>query len=323
MNINDKIAQIEIKIRENGSIHEADKLQMLRNIQKIRKQKVNILITGATGCGKSSTINALFGDDVAKVGGGVDPETQTIQEYHLGNLVIWDSPGLGDGKENDKRHASKIIDLLQKTDENGDALIDMALLILDAGQKDYGTSYELLTKILIPYLGDARKDRILVAINQADRISNGRKWDHETNQPTPSGILFLDEKTRSTQKRINESTGVNIEPIYYSAGFKDDDEIQRPYNLSKLLYFIIQHTPEEKAAVITLTANPEEEMWGEREEDREYQEKISAGLINRVISGAKTGSEIGGKLGSAFGPVGATTGRIIGGIVGGIMGLFS
>lgn len=53
------------------------------------------MITGATGSGKSSTINALFNTEVAKVGVGVDPETMDITKYDLDNLVLWDSPGLG------------------------------------------------------------------------------------------------------------------------------------------------------------------------------------------------------------------------------------
>ncbi len=57
------------------------------------------MITGATGSGKSSTINALFDLEVAKVGTGVDPETMDIQKFDLDNLVLWDSPGLGKWKE--------------------------------------------------------------------------------------------------------------------------------------------------------------------------------------------------------------------------------
>ena len=60
-----------------------------------------MLITGATGCGKSSTINALLGIDVARVGYGVDPETMTIGKCDLENLILWDSPGLGDSPEAD------------------------------------------------------------------------------------------------------------------------------------------------------------------------------------------------------------------------------
>ena len=58
------------------------------------------MITGATGCGKSSTINALFNIDStnyterAKVGVTPDPETMSIERYELDNLVLWDSPVL-------------------------------------------------------------------------------------------------------------------------------------------------------------------------------------------------------------------------------------
>ena len=75
------------------------------------------MITGATGSGKSSTINALFDMEVAKVGVGVDPETMDIKKYELDNLVLWDSPGLGDGKEADVKHAKNIIEKLY---EKGD-----------------------------------------------------------------------------------------------------------------------------------------------------------------------------------------------------------
>lgn len=58
---------------------------------------------------------------------------------------------------------------------------------------------------------------------------------------------FLDEKVISTQRRIKEATGIDIEPIYYSAGYKDSaDDEQQPYNLSKLLTFILRHTKKEK-----------------------------------------------------------------------------
>ena len=42
------------------------------------EENVNLLLVGATGSGKSSTINAMFNMQVAKVGVGVDPETACI-----------------------------------------------------------------------------------------------------------------------------------------------------------------------------------------------------------------------------------------------------
>lgn len=67
------------------------------------------MLVGATGSGKSSTINSLFNTSVAKVGVGVDPETKDIECYQMENLTIWDSPGLGDSIEKDGQYAREIV----------------------------------------------------------------------------------------------------------------------------------------------------------------------------------------------------------------------
>ena len=144
----------------NANISENDKNKMLKNVMRLKNQKMNIMITGATGCGKSSTINAMFNTEVAKVGVGVDPETMEIRKYELDNLVLWDTPGLGDGKEADNRHAKNIIDKLLEVDENGNALIDLVLVILDGGSRDLGTSYQLINNVIIPNLGKGKENRI-------------------------------------------------------------------------------------------------------------------------------------------------------------------
>ena len=118
--------------------------KLLGNLLKLKKQKINLMVTGATGCGKSSTINALFGVEIARIGTSVDPETMEIEKYELDNLVIWDTPGLGDGKEIDNKHSKKMIDQLYEKDENGNLLIDLVLVILDSGSRDLGTAYELI-----------------------------------------------------------------------------------------------------------------------------------------------------------------------------------
>ena len=79
----------------SSKLDENIKKKLFENILNLKEQKVNLMITGATGCGKSSTINAMFDTEVAKVGVGVDPETMDIKKYELDNLILWDSPGLG------------------------------------------------------------------------------------------------------------------------------------------------------------------------------------------------------------------------------------
>lgn len=48
------------KIQQNRDLSDADKTKVLQNLSDLKEEKVHVLITGATGCGKSSTINALF-----------------------------------------------------------------------------------------------------------------------------------------------------------------------------------------------------------------------------------------------------------------------
>ncbi len=85
------------------------------NLDKMQVRPLDVMVTGATGAGKSTTLNALFQKTVAKVGDGVDPETTELDMYMLNDFFrVWDMPGLGDGVEIDQIHKKKIIDLLYK-----------------------------------------------------------------------------------------------------------------------------------------------------------------------------------------------------------------
>ena len=306
----------------NAAISEEDKKKMLKNVMRLKEQKMNIMITGATGCGKSSTINAMFDTEVAKVGVGADPETMEIEKYELDNLVLWDTPGLGDGKEADNRHAKNIIEKLSEVDENGNALIDLVLVILDGGSRDLGTSYELINNVIIPNLGEDKKDRILVAINQADMAMKGRNWDYEKNEPNGQLVDFLEDKVRSIKDRVYEATGVKIEPIYYCSGYKEGDRQEKPYNLSKLLYYIVKATPSEKRAVYVDNINGDKQMWEDDDELIDYGKETRNTIFNSIVEGATNGADIGETIGSVFGTVGSKIGRVAGGFIGGVVGFF-
>nr|WP_231213946.1 GTPase [Helicobacter pylori] len=69
-------------------------LNMEKMHEVIKKEKpiMNILLMGAIGVSKSSLINALFGQEVAKAGVG-KPVTQHLEKYvdEEKGLVLWDT----------------------------------------------------------------------------------------------------------------------------------------------------------------------------------------------------------------------------------------
>ncbi len=224
--------------------------QLIKLEQKIYSSSLllplDVLLVGATGVGKSSTINALFGDRVARVGTGADPETQFISGYKVRDYFrIHDSAGLGDGIANDERHAKNIISELTKTASvNGDSsipygFIDMVMVILDGSGRDLGTTYQLLKNVILPVFDPKR---IIVMINQADMAMKGRYWNHDTQKPEETLLNFLEEKAISTQTRIKEATGMTIhKPIYYSAEYD--------YNIDKVIAQITASLPKERRVI--------------------------------------------------------------------------
>ncbi|MBQ0457415.1 50S ribosome-binding GTPase, partial [Providencia stuartii] len=60
-----------------------------------KKEKIKILIAGASGVGKSALINAVFGDDIVDSGVG-KPVTQQLEKIIIPKkgLVLWDTKGI-------------------------------------------------------------------------------------------------------------------------------------------------------------------------------------------------------------------------------------
>jgi len=321
-----------------------EKKKLLHRLSTFCDTETNIMLVGATGCGKSSTINALFavGEDeetdgkdneseeeveielfpsrraeVAKVGSKADPETKTIEKYRIGNLVLWDTPGLGDGTEEDEHHKEVITELLREKDEDGNALIDLVLVILDGSTKDLGTSYHILNTVIIPELG-GETERILVALNQADiAMKTGRHWNYEKNEPDEILIRYLEEKVQSIKERIKEDSGLDVEPVYYCAGYKEEGgDVVRPYNLSKLLCYMMQSIPAQKRVAVMEGINTDSENYEHNDGSEDYNEGIKESFYDAfdyISDGVDTGAEIGSAI---LGIPGAIVGALLGGVVG-------
>ncbi|MBR0150883.1 MAG: 50S ribosome-binding GTPase [Synergistaceae bacterium] len=207
-------------------------------LHRMGARPLDVMLIGGTGTGKSTTLNAIFQTDTAKVGHSFAPETMNVSDHMLNDIFrLWDTPGLGDGFDNDKSHVRKITELLHKPygKYNEYGIIDLALVVVDASTRDLGTVYSLIADVLLPNIN---ADRILTVINQCDMAMSGRHWDFYSNTPDSALKAFLDEQAESIRRRIRETTGVNIIlPVYYSAEYG--------YNIEKVLDLIIDHIPKE------------------------------------------------------------------------------
>ena len=307
-----------------SDLPEEEKNKRLAALLKAGSRRVNLMLVGATSSGKSSTINALFDTSVAKVGVGVDPETQTIAKYDLGNLTIWDTPGLGDSVKNDKLHIAQIVKKLSEKDKNGDLLIDLVLVVLDSSSKDLAVSFNVINNTLIPCLGKDNAHRILIGLNQCDMAMKGRNWNHDDNIPNPALQEFLDKKAHSVKRRIYDATAVIVEPVCYCAGYTDGTEKQNPYNLSKLLYYILEAVPTEKRLVLVDKINTTESNWTFNDNERNYPEAIRESFCGSLLEGVIKGAEKGAEIGNCcLGVPGAIVGGLVGGIIGGLVSLIT
>ena len=324
----------------DSSLNDDIKKNLLAKLRRFSTTKTNIMLVGATGSGKSSTINALFSVntdvpadsdetdyhyvEVAKVGTKSDPETKVIEKYTIGNLTLWDTPGLGDSTEEDASHMKVIRDLLRETDDEGDALIDLVLVIVDGSTRDLGTSYQILNEVILPELED-ETDRVLVALNQADiAMKTGRHWNYDKNEPDETLIAFLEDKVRSIHDRVLEDTGVEVEPIYYCAGYMEEEtgEVIRPYNLSKLLFYIMNAIPPFKRVAVLEGINTDSENYEYNDDDEDYNEGVQSSFYGSFEDIVDESVEGGIDLGFAIlGVPGAVVGGVLGAAVGVVKGL--
>jgi predicted GTPase len=214
---------------------------LAKKIAQLEVRPVDFLLTGGTGVGKSSLMNALGCEKVMKVGKGFEPETMTVEpSFKNDYLRFWDTPGFGDGKERDVEHHKKIVDTLNKTyTYNWDEymLIDMALVVVDASSKDLGTTFQLLTETVLEHI---KPERVLVVLNQADLAMKGRNWVN--NQPNAELERRLNTQCESFKQRIDKAAGLNLPmPVAVSA--------KHGWGIDKIMSFLIEHVPAERRAV--------------------------------------------------------------------------
>ena len=93
--------------------------------------------------------------------------------------------------------------------------------------------------------------------------------------------------------------------LYYSAGYKDGNKDQNPYNISRLLHYIVENIPEGKRPLVVENINGESLINDTHENKRKEQEKIEKSISDSLAD----------FVGSAFDKVTSTIKSVAGVVV--------
>ena len=246
-----------------------------KSLMFLSQKEVHILIVGASGSGKSETINALLKDANIKDQKAISKSgsasvTMDIETFKVGSCILYDSPGLGDNLKLENEHISKIKNKLLEIDSNNQQLIDLVVVILNASNlRNLKSEYQIINDILLPNLKN--KEKLIIAINKIDLYDDGYDWDKEKNQPTTQMRQEIEKDIQKLKNKIKDSTGFDVTPIYFSAGRRDRN--QKPWNLIKLYSEMNKNVSNEKKISLNSQVNSKKENF-ENSDNFEKEKKI-------------------------------------------------
>ena len=151
---------------------------------KNQSAKLNILILGKTGVGKSTLINTVFGKDFAKTGQGI-PVTHEIESFTDGKeLFIYDSPGL----ELDEAKKIQIENFVKEQETKiADEQIHIAWFCINEASRRIEETEKALYRLL-----KSHRIPILAVITKAqqDKDEKGEKFSDVVKKELESDEVF-------------------------------------------------------------------------------------------------------------------------------------
>ncbi|HEJ7125230.1 TPA: GTPase family protein [Serratia marcescens] len=163
---------------------------ILDHIQKLTHYEPVIGIMGKTGVGKSSLCNALFQSEVTPVS-DVNACTRDVLRFRLRrgehSLILVDLPGVGESEQRDKEYESLYRCILPE--------LDLILWVIKADDRAFSIDERFYRRVMAGY-----QQRVLIVVNQADKIEPCHEWDATSNAPSPYQLTNIVTKQDSIRQ---------------------------------------------------------------------------------------------------------------------------
>ncbi|MDR1831313.1 MAG: GTPase domain-containing protein [Fusobacteriaceae bacterium] len=159
-------------------------LLFLNNISD--ETKINIFLCGQTGAGKSSIVNYILKENLAK-NSDTNVTTKGIKSYHKGDLgELWDS----DGYEinNQEHYKSLLHDYFKLRTQNNYDEVLLTWFVVNGATKRF-TSYDQQLVELI----SKKAGHIAIVVNKIDELSSSQlsQFKDSIKKQNPEGNIFL------------------------------------------------------------------------------------------------------------------------------------
>ena len=198
-----------ISLQSVKDLKNADALQ-----QSQLEEPLRILVAGQTKAGKSSLINALFGQLQSPI--DVLPSTRVLLPYRLeqeGELlgIIFDSPGYGD-------HVTWVEENLAELQ-----MVDLVLLVCSAVQAGRAADRQFLESLRILYAKtpDRVPPPVIVVLTHIDLLRPSREWNPPYNFEQASSSK--ESQIRLCMEHVAETLFIPLEQVQ-AVCFKSGDE---------------------------------------------------------------------------------------------------
>ena len=179
----------------DATLEEDIKRRFCEWCRQLNRKTFSLLITGKTGTGKSSLVNALVGKPDAKEGRDKVHCTEKVTPYQICienvKIRVWDSPGLQDGGAgNDERYLAEMKSKIPKQP-------DLVIFCFKMNDTRFRPEDEKAFSILTAHFGKKLWENAVIALTFANQVDHPRVSENSADKKA----YFLEE-AESWQTKI-------------------------------------------------------------------------------------------------------------------------